>query len=147
MAAGMRAGIVVQAADSPQLQELAQALQGHAVTAAQLTLDDGRSFPLPDVLVQVLQHLVTHLAAGHDAIVTPVARDYTPLEAAYFLGASRYYVDTLVETGELPSTLVGTQRWIAFPDLVAHRAKLRERMAEGVRLIQQLSEEEGAYDG
>lgn len=38
-------------------------------------------------------------------------------------------------------------RSVAVPALVAHRAKMRERMAEGLRVIQRLSEEDGAQGG
>lgn len=147
MAVVMPSAVVVQAEDSPQLQDLARALLGHGIAAVQLVLDDGRSIAVPTVIAQALGPLVSYLAAGDDVTMTPFGRDYTVVEAAYFLGASAYYVGKLVDDGDLPFTLVGTQRQIAFPVLVAHLAKMRERMAEGVRIIQQLSEEEGAYGG
>jgi hypothetical protein len=52
----------------------------------------------------------------------------------------------VLERGELPYRLHDAQVRIAHADLVAHRAKLRALMSEGVRLIQKISEEEGAYD-
>jgi excisionase family DNA binding protein len=147
MAAAARSAVVVQAEDSAQLQAAARALRGHAVASAQLILDDGRSIPVPDVVAQALGHLVSYLAAGDDVTLTPFDRDYTTAEAALFLGTSRYFVEKLVADGELPATLVGTERRIAFPALAAYAAKMQERMTEGVRIIQQLSEEDGAYGG
>jgi excisionase family DNA binding protein len=98
-------------------------------------------------VAQALGHLVSYLAAGDDVTMTPFERDYTIPEAAYALGVSRFYFAQLVEDGELPAQLVGGQYRIATPDVLAYLAKMSIRRAEGVRLIQQLSEEEGAYDG
>ena len=147
MAAATRSAVVVQAEDSPQLQNAAQALHGHTIASLHLVLDDGRSVAVPAVVAQALGHLVSYLAAGDDVTMTPFDRDYTIAQAALFLGTTPYFVDKLVENGELPSTLVGAERRIAFPALAAYAAKMQARMAEGVRIIQQLSEEEGAYGG
>jgi hypothetical protein len=64
----------------------------------------------------------------------------------YFLGASRSYVASALADGELPYRLIDAEVRIAHADLVSLRAKLTELMREGIRTIQQLSEEEGAYD-
>ena len=107
MAAVARLAIVVQAEDSPQLQDLARALRGHAVASAEVILDDGRSVRAPAVVAQALGHLVTYLAAGGDVSIGAFD-GYTPDEAMYFLGASRSYIAGVLARGELPYRLVDT---------------------------------------
>lgn len=145
MAMVMPSAAVVQAEDSPQLQDLARALQGHTIAAAQLTLDDGRSIAVPTVVAQALGPLVSYLAAGGDVSIGAFD-GYTPDEAMHFLGASRSYIAGVLDRGELPYRLVDTEVRIAHADLAAHRAKLKELQREGIRLIQQLGEDDGAYD-
>ena len=145
MATMTRSAVVVQAEESPRLQQAAEALQGHAIASAQLVLDDGRSIPIPGSVARALGQLVTHLAAGEDMAIGAFD-GYTIEEATHILGASRSYIAKILESGELPHRLVNTDVRIAPADLLIHRAMLKERQREGVRLIQQISEEEGAYD-
>jgi hypothetical protein len=145
--ATVRSSVVLQAENRPQLQEAARALHGHAIDSVQITLDDGKTLSLPPVVARAIQHLVMHLAAGEDVSINMLDREYTLTEAMYFLGASRSYLERILAEGELPSQGEGTEQRIAFSDLVDHRAKMQELMREGIRIIQRLSEEEGAYDG
>jgi hypothetical protein len=145
MGAITRSAVVVQAEDSAELAHAAQVLQGHEIASAQLVLDDGRSIPVPGSVARVLGQLVTRLAAGEEMAIGTFD-GYTAEEAMYLLGASRSYIATILESGELPYRLVDTEVRIAHADLMAHRMMLKERMREGIRLIQQISEEEGAYD-
>ena len=141
-----RQAIIVQGEDSPELRALVQALQEHRVTSGYLIMDDGKEVALPVALTQALGHIAMYLARGGQVSVSPIDREYTLTEAAYFLGASRSYVSGLLDRGELAYWLADAEPLIALADLVAHRAKLEELHREGVRLIQQISEEEGAYD-
>jgi excisionase family DNA binding protein len=145
MVAMARSAVVVEAEESPQLQHAAQALRGHAVASAQLVLDDGQSVPVPGSVARAMGQLVAHLAAGEEMAIGAFD-GYTAEEAMRLLGASRSYIAQVLENGELPYRLVDTEVRIAPAALQAHRAKLKELMGEGIRLIQQISEEEGAYD-
>jgi excisionase family DNA binding protein len=145
--ATVRSSVILQAEDRPQLQEAARALHGHVIESVQITLDDGGTLSLPPVMARAIRLLVTHLAAGEDVSINLLDREYTFTEAVAFLGVTDAYLAQLIADGEIPARLAGTEQRIAFPDLVAYSAKMQERMAEGVRRIQRLSEEEGAYDG
>ncbi len=139
-----RQAVIVQGEESEEVRATARVLQEHEGEAAHLLLGDGATLVLSPVITRALQHVVDYLADGD---VTIGRFDgYTPDEAMYFLGASRSYVAEALERGELPYRLHDAQVRIDHADLVAHRAKLDELMREGVRLIQQISEEEGAYD-
>lgn len=139
-----RQAIIVQGEDSEDVRAMARALQEHAGETAQLLLEDGATIVVPAAITRVLQHVADYLATGD--VTVGQFDGYTPDEAMYFLGASRSYVADALARGELPYRLQDAQVRIDHADLVAHRAKLDELMREGVRLIQQISEEEGAYD-
>jgi hypothetical protein len=145
--ATVRSSVILQSEDRPQLQEAARALRGQAIDSVQITLDDGKTLSLPPVVARAIQHLVMHLAAGEDVSINMLDREYTLTEAVAFLGVTDTFLARLIADGELPARLAGAEQRIALPDLVAYSAKMQERMAEGVRRIQRLSEEEGAYDG
>lgn len=142
-----RRAVVVQGDDSTDVQNLVRALHEQRVTAGYLVTDDGQELALPPSVRHALEQIVGYLATGGPVSIRPIDRDYTVPEAAFLLGVSYDYLMQQLEIGAIPSHHVDGERFIASPDLLAYRAWQRERRAEGVRAIQQLSEEEGAYDG
>ena len=142
-----RQAVIVQAEDSSEIRELVQALQEQRIASGYLVLEDGRKVALPAPLRHALEHVTMYLARGGQVSISPLDRAYTVAEGAYFLGVTFKGLERLLDEGAIPSQTDGTQRLIALPDLIAYRAVLRQQRAEGVRAIQQLSEEEGAYGG
>lgn len=138
--------VIVQGEDSPELRALVRALHDRRVASGHLVMEDGQEFVLPPSVTRALEQVVMFLARGGQVSLRPIAGEYTVPEAVYFLGASRSYVAGALDRGELPYHLRDAQIRIDHADLVAHRAKLQDLMREGGRLIQQISEEEGAYD-
>jgi hypothetical protein len=139
-----RQTVIVQRAERAELESAAQTLREHDGESLRVILNDGATLVLPPVVTEALHQIVDYLAVGD--VTIGQFDGYTPDEAARILGASRSYVAGVLERGELPYRLHDAQVRIAHADLVAHRAKLRALMSEGVRLIQKISEEEGAYD-
>ena len=138
--------VIVRGEDSPELREALRALQDHPAAPMQLVLSDGETVVVSAVVAAAIQQLVAQLATGERVAIGPAELGYTTTEAARLLGVWQPYLLNVIESGELPHHQIGTEPRIGHADLMAFRAKLRARRAEGVRLIQQLSEEEGAYD-
>jgi hypothetical protein len=145
--ATVRSSFLVHSEAEPQLREAAEALHGRAITSAQITLDDGETITLPAQMTRAIQHLLLHLAAGDDLSINTLDRDYTFTEALYFLGMTDSYLMKLMEEGEIPFRQDGEEYHLALTDLIAYRLARKARRAEGVRLIQRLSEENGEYGG
>jgi excisionase family DNA binding protein len=125
---------------------LEQALQEHRVASGYLILDDGNAVPLPTLVTDAIRHLIGYLVRGDRVEIGPADQGYSVAEAANQLGIWPPRVQELLERGELPHRIIDGEPRIAHADLQAYRAKLRERRLRGVRAIQQLSEDEGAYD-
>jgi hypothetical protein len=142
-----RQAVIVQGEDSPEMRALVQAFQEQHVTAGVVTTEDGETFALPVSILHALDLMVTFLARGGEVSITPLDREYPPAEAAFLLGVTQAYLLELLDSGAIPYRSDETQRLIAAQDVLAYGAGLRERRSQGVRAIQQLSEEEGAYDG
>lgn len=142
-----RQAIIVQGEDSPEMRDLAQAFSERRVNEGVLITESGERLVLPATLLHALDLLVMFMAQGGEVSIRPIDREYAAGEAAFFLGVTPTHLNELLDSGALPYRLDGTERIIAAQDLLAYREVLRERRTQGVRAIQQLSEEEGAYGG
>jgi excisionase family DNA binding protein len=88
-------------------------------------------------------------ALGQNAAVNveTLPAELTTGQAADLLGVSRPTVVSLIDTGKLPATLVGTHRRLRLNDVLAYRERHATTRRAALRDLTQLSEELGLYDG
>lgn len=75
-------------------------------------------------LAELLEDLLSQLAAGRAVQVLSLEPEISTQQAANLLGVSRPYLVKLVEAGELPHRKVGPRRRLHLEDVLAYRARL-----------------------
>jgi len=85
------------------------------------------------------------LASGQGAQIIPDAAELTTQQAADFLNLSRPFLIGLLEAGEIPYRMVGTQRRIKFEDLREYRRRDDQKRRRVADELTQLSEDLGLY--
>ena len=107
---------------------------------------DGEEVVLTASVVQALQQIVHLLAQGKSVTVVPVERELTTLEAADYLSVPERYIVKLLEDGEIPFRLVGTEHHIRQDDMVEYKKLYKERQAEALADLAQISQEWEFYE-
>lgn len=107
---------------------------------------DGTQIALPQPLFDVLVKVIESMRHGKAIIMVPEDETFTTQAAANYLGMSRQYFVTLLESGQIPFHRVGSHRRVYFKDL-RNYAKHRdaERRARLDRLFKEVNEA-GLYD-
>ncbi len=99
---------------------------------------------VPRQAAVLLAQILGFLANGQGVTVTPSSAMLTTQQAADFLNVSRPYLIRLLEEGQIPYTMVGTRRRIAFGNLPEYKRigdqKRRLAADELTRLGQELGE-------
>lgn len=104
--------------DSSELAKTAsRALARAANQQISVTLDDGKTLPLPKEVTTLLVSILTELSAGNMVNIVPVHAELSTQEAANHLNVSRPYLIKLLEKKALPFHMVGTHRRVKFSDL------------------------------
>jgi len=115
----------LSAGDLKKLTTLLQ--QGRQLSLAGV---DGVSLPLPEPLVNFLQHVVQLVQQGRTVNLIPEDETLTTQAAADFLGMSRQFFVNLIEDGAIAFHMVGNHRRVHFKDLLdyqQHRDKARRQ--------------------
>lgn len=128
------------------LEALSKLLGGDAKTPLRLVAGDGSEIELPGSARDALAHAVAGLAKRQMVLVQPVNPHLTVAQVRAMLGAADTYVAKILESGELPSTVVNGVRRIDLRDALAFRRAMKQREEEGLIEIVRLSEEMGLYD-
>ena len=107
---------------------------------------DGAEFPLPQPLFEVLMKVVQDLRHGRAVVLMPEEESFTTQAAANFLGMSRQYFVTLLESGQMPFHRVGSHRRVYFKDLLEY-AKGRDAVRrKGLNRLFNEVKDAGLYD-
>lgn len=77
---------------------------------------------IPESLYRVLLEAVKQLVQGNGITVLPVTAELTTQQAADLLNVSRpFFVEKILEAGDIPYRTVGTHRRVALKDLLAYK--------------------------
>ena len=127
------------------LGEIAQMLaSGTGGEPPALVGASGERVPLPESLLHVLRPLVHDLMQHRPVTVLALSRELTPQQAADILNVSRpFLVKQLLDTGQIPFSMVGTHRRIAYDDLMAYRQRRDEERRRTLRELSRLSQQLG----
>lgn len=107
---------------------------------------DGTEIPLPGPIFDTLMRVVQDMRHGKAIVLVPEDETFTTQAAANYLGMSRQYFVTLLESGQLPFHRVGSHRRVYFKDLRDYERKRdTDRRAGLSRLFRRLRDE-GHYD-
>jgi excisionase family DNA binding protein len=88
---------------------------------------EATTFDLPPVVMELLVDILKETAAGKAVSLVSVEREITTQQAATLLNVSRPYLVGLIEKGELPARMVGSQRRLPLQDVLAYKAENRAR--------------------
>lgn len=112
--------------------------------ALRLVGADGVEVPLPTSLQHILRQLTHALARKRPVAVIEFSRELTTQEAADILNVSRpFLVKQLLDTGQIPFTMTGTHRRIAFDDLMAYKQRRDQGRRQTLRELAQASQQMG----
>jgi excisionase family DNA binding protein len=101
---------------------------------------------LPEATVRPLLALLSNLAEGQAVSVADADEELTTREAADLLNVSRPHFTQLLKKGDIPSHKVGSHYRVYRRDVLAYKAKRRERSEEAMQKLTRLSQEFGLYD-
>lgn len=107
---------------------------------------DGTDIPLPQPLFELLVKVIRDLRHGRAVVLMPEEETFTTQAAANFLGMSRQYFVTLLESGQIPFHRVGSHRRVYFKDLLDYAKKRDTGRREGLHRLFKEVKESGHYD-
>ena len=105
--------------------------------AAQRQLEQLRTLPsaASPRLAELLDEVLSQLAAGRAVQVVALEREVSTQQAAELLGVSRPYLVKLVEAGELPHRKVGPRRRLHLEDVLAYRTRLKQTREDALQAL------------
>ena len=112
---------------------------------------DGTEILLPQAIFQLLVKILVDMRNGRAVVLLPEDETLTTQAAANYLGMSRQYFVTLLESGEIPFHRVGSHRRVTFKDLRDYAKKRdasrRTRLGSLFKKIKNAGLYEEAYTG
>jgi excisionase family DNA binding protein len=109
---------------------------------AKIKLQDSDKFiSLPLKALELLQYILTNMAAGKAISLIPSDSEVTTQQAADMLNVSRPHVVKLLESGVIPFRKVGSHRRILLEDLMKYEAELKKQRNEGLQQLAQQAQE------
>lgn len=115
------------------------ALDHSRATAIALVDEDSQkaepAIKLPPQALRLVAQVLGALGERKPIMLMPHRHELTTVEAAHFLNVSRPFVIKEIEAGRLAHSKVGTHRRIAYEDLVAYRAKMREGQHDALQRL------------
>lgn len=102
---------------------------------------------IPESLYRVLLEAVRHLAQGNGVAVLPVTAELTTQQAADLLNISRpFFVEKILEAGEIPYRTVGTHRRVALKDLLTYKHRRDAERRAALKRLGREAQRLGIYD-
>lgn len=128
------------------LEALSKLLGHESQAPLRLVAEDGSAIELPGSARHALFHVVAGLAKQQVVSVKPVDPNLSVAQVRAMLGATDTYVESILESGELPSTIVHGRRLIDLRDALEFKRVMKQREEEGLLELVRLSEEMGLYN-
>ena len=128
------------------LSEIEQLFVGEYARSPQLVGPQGEIIVLPESLYEVFRRAVPALAQGEAVAVAAIHKLLTPNDAADLLNVTRPYLICLLDRGDIPYTMVDSQRRVRFGDLMVYRQQRDAKRDAALDRLAQTSEELGLYD-
>jgi excisionase family DNA binding protein len=127
------------------LTRIEQALANNHSGAALAIVDaEGAAIPLPMSLLRAMRQVTHALVSNHAIAVLTFSRELTTQEASDILNVSRpFLIKRLLDTGEIPFTMTGAHRRIAFDDLMAYKRRRDQQRRQTLRELSQASQQAG----
>ncbi len=138
--------------DASLLTEEERGLVGRLIDMARrekrpcLKAADGTEVPLPQAVHQLLMRVLQDLRRGRAVVLVPEDETFTTQAAANYLGMSRQFFVTLLESGKIPFHRVGTHRRVYFKDLLDYERKRDSARRAGLRGLFDEVDKAGLYD-
>ena len=107
---------------------------------------DGTQIRLPEAIYQVLVKVLQGMRHGKAIVLMPEDETFTTQAAANFLGMSRQFFVTLLESDQIPFHRVGTHRRVSFRDLRNYAAKRDAERRAGMDRLRRKVKDAGLYD-
>lgn len=125
----------------PQLLDLTQRDQHPCLKGS-----DGTEIRLPEPVYQMLVSVLQDMRDGRAVVLMPEDETFTTQAAANYLGMSRQYFVTLLESGKIPFHKVGSHRRVTLKDLRAYeKVRDTERRGRLNRMFKEVNKA-GLYD-
>ncbi len=111
-----------------------------------LKAKDGTEIPLPEHVFQTLVRMLEDMRYGRAIVLIPEDENFTTQAAANYLGMSRQYFVTLLESGQIPFHRVGSHRRITFKDLLTYEKARDAGRRKTLSSLFAKIQAEGLYD-
>lgn len=107
---------------------------------------DGTEIPLPKAIFDLLVKVVEDMRNGRAIVLLPEDETFTTQAAANFLGMSRQFFVTLLESGQMPFHRVGSHRRVTFKDLREYAQKRDTERRQALNRLFKEVQDAGLYD-
>jgi len=105
-----------------------------------------KKIKLPAKALRLLAQILKATADGKPISLVPIAMEMTTQAAAELLGCSRPHIVKLVDTGEIPHTMVGRHRRLMFEDVMKYKKEMKEKQKNLIIEMMKEDEEYGLYE-
>ncbi len=129
MASSNTPPVVLTVRDTELAREATRAIEARTPSATgrdmHLTLDGDApiSLELPGGAAELITALLKSMAEGKSVLLVPQEEEITTQKAADLLNVSRPYLVGLIDKGELPARMVGTQRRLPLEIVLEYKAR------------------------
>ncbi len=126
---------------SASIMRLLESKSSHISIRLEDDNHQGESMSIPRPALQFLVSALEHMGQGDIVTVQALPAELTRCQAAGLLDVSLEFLDKLLETHEIPSSLDGGHRHIRFDDLMAYKQKKREARLAALKELTALGQE------
>ena len=138
--AATRTSLMTRTGERRHARDLLDQIDGK-VNSIQLEAGSKKATPVPPDLVTLIERVLQGVANGDAVTIEALPEELTTTQAASQLGISRPTVMKLINSGELPSHMVGTHHRVKTSDIAVFRRKRLEKQRTAFAELQALEEE------